>query len=165
MNPSTRKRVVVRNRQGGYVCGFLESDPAAAGPLALLTPEGQALELEAGQVQAVAFVADWERAAAAQNVGNTGHLGPRLPGLWVRVQCRGKHWEGILASSMLELGQGAWLSPLYPDSPWQRLFIPRLAIEQITAVEVVRAPRRRGARRPSSGQIGLFDSGGEEGRI
>lgn len=130
MNPSTHKKVVVRRLSGPatpILAGFIAaSELADPGPVHLLTAEGQAVELGLDQVQAVFFVPDFDRLEAIRAGGYPGRSGPRLPGLWVRVRSRDhQSLEGILATDLLELGAGLWLSPLYRDSPWQRVFMPR----------------------------------------
>ncbi|MGH9482447.1 MAG: DUF6982 domain-containing protein [Terriglobales bacterium] len=162
MNPSTHKKVAVRHQQLGLVAGIV--DPAQLGrpgvpqPFELLTPEGQATLLDPRQVQAVYFISDFDRAQALRGLPAAGHgSAARLPGLWVRVRCRDRYSvEGIVASELLDLEAGLWLSPLVPDSPWQRVYLPRSAMEQIVPMELVRRPRRRRASAQPSPQFGLF---------
>lgn len=159
MNPTTHKKVVVRHRPLGLVAGFV--DPLqleAALRWELITPSGQALVISPEQVLTVYFVSEFEQLEGLRLPVASGRGGARLAGVWVRIRCQDRHsLEGILASDLLALPSGVWLSPLWPDSPWQRAYLPRPAMEQITVIEVVRPPRRR---RPlPSEQIGLFGEG------
>ncbi|HUX67090.1 MAG TPA: hypothetical protein VMV31_06350 [Terriglobales bacterium] len=156
MNPTTHKKVVVRHRPLGLLPGFL--DPLQLESSArweLITPEGQALVLSPEQVLTVYFVSDLEQLEELRLPAASGRGGAKLAGLWVRVRCLDRHsLEGILASDLLQLQAGVWLTPLWPGSPWHRAFLPRPGVEQVTALEVVRPPRRR--RSPATQQIGLF---------
>jgi len=159
VNSTTHKKVVVRHRPLGLVAGFV--DPLqleAAQRWELITPSGQALVLAPEQVLTVYFVSEFEQLEALQLPLASGRGGAKLPGVWVRVRCQDRHsLEGILASDLLTVPAGVWLSPLWPDSPWQRAYLPRPGLEQIAVIEVVRPPRRR---RPTpSQQIGLFGEG------
>lgn len=163
MNPSTHKRVVVRWRPSpgpaAMLAGYVDPVQLAGPELDLLTPEGQAVSLALAQVQAVFFVADFGRAGALAS-GHAVRAGTRLPGLLVRVRGSDRQaWEGILANGLLELAAGVWLTPVSEDGPWQRIYFPRGAVELVTPLEVVRAPRRRrsaGLGVADAGQFGLF---------
>lgn len=156
VNTSHRKKALVRqpgNRllQAGVV--NVDDLQAAAGEIELLTPEGQRLELERNQVQAVYLVTDFEatRTTAAAT-------GARQAGVWVRVRGRDRSTiEGILESDLLELETGVWLLPLQAGGFYQRVYIPREAIAGLSVVEVVKPTRRRsGGRRRDNSQISLF---------
>jgi len=153
---------VVRVRGSGSnteVAGFLAASaltpaalPAAASATAidprlhLLTDAGQSLEIAMDQVLAVFFVSAFESARTLAGSWTGPRSGARLPGLWVRVRGR-EHtrWDGILASDLLDLAQGVWLTPLHAAANVQRVFIPRGAVEHIEPVEVVRPGRSRRA--------------------
>lgn len=184
MQPSALKKVVLQCRgqsRGGEINlerglqGFLAPAELEAGPLHLLTPSGQEAEIARADLLAVYFV----HAFAGQGLPSLrgARAGARLPGLWVRVRGKGARWEGILASDLLDLERGIWLTPLRGGSNCQRVFIPRAAVEKLEAVEVVRPARRRGPGagpgdsgrrgrrrdgRKTSPQFELFDEKSEE---
>lgn len=161
MDSSTHKKVVVRQRQAGLVSGYLGTAAlSAATEIEVLTPEGQALRLGTDQVAAIYFVADWS-ASAGLLTSPPRRTANRLPGVWIRIHSRGRQTiEGLLASDLLEISQGLWLSPLREDSEWQRAYVPRAAMEQVQIVEVVHSPRRR-RQTEARHQIGLFGPEGE----
>ncbi len=154
---------MVRHRQAGLVAGYVDADrlPWESGgeQVELLLPGGQARPLAADGVQAIYFVDDFARLAELGVLATPGRAAARLPGVWVRVRCRGlAALDGILANDLLQLGRGIELTPLRADSPWQRVYIPIGAVEGLSVVEVVRPPRRR--RTPAAGQIDLFAASG-----
>lgn len=156
MHPTTHKKVVVRLRPLQLLAGFVDAQQLQTlGPWDLLTPAGQALPLVPHQVQALYFVSHFDRQEALAEPVLPSRGSARQPGLWVRVRCFERFtMEGILASDLLDLDAGVWLTPLWPECPWQRAFLPRANVQQLTAIEVVRPPRRRQA--SASQQIGLF---------
>ena len=171
MNPSTHKKVLVRHPASGgggndTTAGYLEPSKLNRDEgLTLMTPGGQAVTIAREHVQAVFFVPGWEGIEHLSGAACWGRSGTRLPGLWVRVRCRGRfHVEGILASELLDLAAGVWLSPLYAESACQRVFIPAGAAERVEAVEMVKPVRRRqsaaGREARTAQQIGLFDAAG-----
>lgn len=164
MNPTTHKKVAVRHQQFGLLAGFV--DPTQLGHrgspnlIDLLTQEGQVTAVELNQVLAIYFIADFGQTEALRGLPVSARGAVRLPGLWVRVRCKDRYSvEGILVSELLELEMGIWLLPLAPDSPWQRVFLPRTAVEQISPIELVRSPRRRRSPALSPRQFGLFGEG------
>lgn len=164
MSISSLKKVVVHLRGADVgVGGFLPPDALGTDPVTLLTATGQTLSAPLNELVAIYFVSGFEAERAWPQL-NGARSGPRLPGLWVRVRGAGQRWEGILASSLLSLDQGLWLTPLRAGSNCQRLYVPRHAIEHIEAVEVVRpARRRRSQPHPPAAQITLFDEVQPEG--
>ena len=140
---------------GAEVAGFLA--PAALAPAALaagasaagarlhlLTDAGQTLEIALEEVLAVFFVSAFEPARTLAGSWTGPRSGARLPGLWVRVRgSEHTHWDGILASDLLDLAEGVWLTPLHATANVQRVFIPRPAVENIKPIEVVRPGRLR----------------------
>lgn len=160
MNTSNRKKALVRLLGSGPLqpafvdLAGLEKPDAR---LELLTPEGQRLELDWGQVQAVYLVGDFATVREAPVAS-----GPRHPGVWVRVRSKDRGTlDGILASELLDLERGLWLLPLQDGGFFQRAYIPRSAVAGLSVLEVIKPARRRrqsGARRPprEQSQISLF---------
>lgn len=164
LHPSSLKRAVVRLRAPAapVQAGLLRPEGLeTAGDIELLTPAGQALRIEREAVLAIFFVTGFEQAEALAQGSYAGRGGGRLPGVLVRLRCRDRYSvEGILASDLLEIETGVWLTPVHADAPWQRMLVPRSALEAVQVVEVIRPVRQRRprARRTPAveDQIGLF---------
>lgn len=157
---STHKKVVVRYRPSGFAEGFVAHNAwDGSSPLEILTPTGTGLRFAPEQVLALYYVADWEQARAIAAATIHGKGWPH-PGTRVRIVLTDRTiLEGILLSDLLDLAAGAWLAPLLDDHPYQRLYVPRSAIQRLTVVEVVREPRRRSRRSGGgAGQFGLFEA-------
>lgn len=149
--------MVVRFRRSGpsrEVAGFLAPSALAEPQLQLLTETGQSLQIAQDEVLAVFFVSAFAAVRALTASWTGARSGARLPGLWVRVRSR-EHtrWDGILASDLLDVSAGIWLTPLHAAANVQRVFIPRGAVEKIEPIEVVRPGRRR---RVTPAQFQLF---------
>lgn len=155
---STHKRVVVRYRPAGFAEGYIAQNSwDGTTPLEIVTPTGTGLRFAEEQIQALYYVSDWDQAKAIE-AGTIPTKGLPHPGTRVRIVLRDRAvLEGILGSELLDLGAGAWLAPLFDDAPYQRIYVPRGAMERINVIEVVRAPRRRLRRlQAGAGQFGLF---------
>lgn len=154
VNPATHKKIALRLLSSGWLTGF--GDPAAlrsADPIELLPLSGPLVRVARGQLQAAYFLSDFSQLALLHLPAPRGEL--RLPG--VRMQCRTRDrqmLEGILASDLLALPSGLDLTPLYARCPWQRVYLPMSALDQLQVVEVVRPVRHR--RTPAPAQILLF---------
>ncbi|MGH9520748.1 MAG: DUF6982 domain-containing protein [Terriglobales bacterium] len=166
MNTSNRKKALVRAPGSGPLQpGFVNvaSLEAPTERLELLTPEGQRLELDWRQVQAVYLVSEFEAGREAPPAS-----GPRHPGVWVRVRGKDRStMDGILASDLLEIEGGLWLLPLQDGGFFQRAYIPRGAVAGLSVLEVIKPARRRGGRttrRPGGeqSQISLFSESAPE---
>lgn len=168
MNPSTYKRVAVRLHPPGgtrqQVLGFLDPAQLTAGAtLTLLSPEGQAIELNRADVVAVFFITDFDRPPSLQKKARSlaRAAGARRNGTAVRVEGPDRHViEGILSSDLLAVGQGLWLTGLRSEGEWERAFIAPGAIAKLSVLEVVRPPRTRSPRKPRgpSPQLPLFEA-------
>lgn len=157
MNPSIRKKLVLCLRSGTLLAGFAEPEAlSAAGRLQILMPQGRKVEVEGEQLLAAYYVADFVSAQVLASPAPRGAV--PLPG--VRVRCRTvdhQTREGLLATDLLHLEAGLELTPSFAECPWQRVYIPRGALEQFSIVGVVHPPRRR--RAASEAQRWLFPSG------
>jgi hypothetical protein len=166
VNPSTYKRVAVRLHPVGGTrkqeLGFL--DPAqltSKERFTLLSPAGQAIELDREAVVAVFFIADFEHPPSLQKSRSLPRAaGTRRTGIAVRIEGHDRHVvEGILSSDLMAVAQGVWLSGPRSDGEWERAFIPPHAIAKLSVVDVVRAPRTRSPRkRRASPQLPLFEA-------
>ncbi|MGH9415044.1 MAG: DUF6982 domain-containing protein [Terriglobales bacterium] len=161
MIPAKLKSAALRVRGSGWAGGYL--NPAllpTAERIETLNAAGQPLQIEPGDLMAVLLLADIRQADLMGSAGAA--RGTRMPGLRVKVRTLDHYGlEGILATNLLELDRGLWLDPLYSGSIWQRAFFPRSAVEQLQAVEMTKAPRRRPNGR-SVQQFGLFETSQEE---
>gem|GEM_PF-6840331 len=157
---STHKKVVLRHRHLGLVAGFLSTEQLETGALASLEmarPTGESLALPAAECLCLYFVASFADESALRAARPSTRGSARQPGVWMRLRLADRSiCEGILASDLLEIERGVWLSPLGLESAWQRIYVFRPAIEHLAVVEVVRPPRRRTAAMLPSSQPGLF---------
>ncbi len=154
--PSTHKKVAVRTRERGWLCGHLDpSRLRVHGRVQWLSLEGQLNELPAAEVKGVFFIPGFD-VLPTLATQRPAAVRPRLPGLWVRVDYPdGDNLYGVLANHLTELdGTGLFLLPATATSPFQRVYIPRDAMVEATVLGVVgRGPR--GAPRGAQ-QFGLF---------
>ncbi|MGH9484011.1 MAG: hypothetical protein ACRD1F_03050, partial [Terriglobales bacterium] len=125
---------------------------------ALLRPEGQRVEVDQEQILAGYFVDEFVRDEELMRAAPRGAVA--LPG--IRMRCRTldhQTREGLLASDLLGLHEGLELTAPYAECRWQRLYVPRRALEYLAVVGVVRAARQR--RQAPQAQISLFSPGGQ----
>lgn len=157
MNPSIRKKLVLCLRSGHVLAGFAEPEAlSAAGQFQVLMPQGRKVEVAGEQLLAAYFVGEFVNVQMLASPAPRGAV--PLPG--VRVRCRTldhQTREGLLATDLLHLEAGVELTPPFAECSWQRVYIPRGALEQFSIIGVVRPPRRR--RAGSEAQRWLFPSG------
>ncbi|HWG36465.1 MAG TPA: hypothetical protein VN690_01990 [Terriglobales bacterium] len=144
---STHKKVVVRHRHLGLLAGFFSPEQLESGDLTkieLARPTGESLSLPVAECVCIYFVARFSDEAALRAPRPLHRGSARQPGVWLRLRLADRSVaEGVLASDLLLLERGIWLSPLGLDSAWQRIFVFRAALEHLAVIEVVRPPRRR----------------------
>jgi hypothetical protein len=162
MASSTNKKVLVARFDRETLPGFVQT-PAGFGleDLELLTPEGAVLRLPYSEIKAVCFVRDFpdgerwrqHRAFATR---------PKSAGLWLRLRFRDHDSiEGVVANNLMLL-EPAGFSIVPPDPSFQnqRIFVPRVALNEVQVLSVVGSPLRRQTRKAperTTDQISLFD--------
>jgi len=168
---STRKKVVVRQLDGGLVKGYVESG-SFLGPdgAEVLDREGRFTTIPLDTIKGVYFVRDFEGDPNRQErkIFNTR---PRISGVWVRMTFKDNEvMEGLLPNNLLEVEPaGFMITPpdFYANN--LRIFVPRNALGSVEVLGVIsdesarRAAQRakRPPRKPreESRQIRLFPSG------
>jgi len=141
---STHKKVVIELGDRSALRGYL--NPArlpGAETLDLLTQEGQHQEVPLPKVRAVYFVRDLQEGFAPERKAFLSR--PKLDGLWVRVRFRDEVvLEGVIPNDLLAfLDNGLHLTPPDLNSNTDRIYIPRLAIAELTVLGVVGVARRK----------------------
>jgi len=136
--------VVVRLLDHQDIRGYL--NPAQLGqvdPIELLSVDGSRLVLEMIQIKWIYFVREFVENFEPERKAFLSR--PKLDGLWVRLRFRDDDTiEGIVPNNLLELlDRGVQITP--PDLHGQslRMFIPRTALLEMTALGVVGVARRK----------------------
>ena len=168
---STRKKVVVRQLDGGSIKGYVDSASfLSSGGAEVLDREGRLLNVSLDSIKGIYFVRDFEGDPNRQErkVFNTR---PRVSGIWIRMTFKDNEvMEGLLANNLLEVeSSGFMITPpdFYANN--LRIFVPRNALGSVEVLGVVsdesarRAVQRakRPPRKPAeeSRQIRLFPPG------
>ena len=155
---STRKKVVVRRFDRESIHGFvnlatyLQSDFVE-----MLLVSGVAQKIPYADIKSVAFVKDFDppRGQAELKVFQSR---PKIEGLWVRMRFRdGEQSEGLLANNLVHPEtHGFQVTPPNSSGNIQRLFVPRVALEEMVVLAVVGAKSSRTKPKDKEEQIGLF---------
>jgi len=165
---STRKKVVVRQLDGGLTKGFVDSSTFLTTTNAeVLDREGHLLNIALDSIKGIYFVRDFEGDANRQE-RKVFSTRPRVSGIWVRMTFKDSEViEGLLNNNLLEFEpEGFMITPpdFYANN--LRIFVPKSALASVEALgviseESVRKAAQR-AKRPTkkptepSRQIGLF---------
>ncbi len=162
MAGSTTKKVLVRRLDGQVIAGYT-SPPTYQRPdgVEVLTRDGQVLLVAYKDLKAVYFVREFEPAASGEEK-KIFQSRPKLEGLWVRMKFRDEDvLDGVLANDLLQLtDKGLTVTPPDPYSNNQRIFVPRLALVELTVLGVIGSPLskpRRKRRAAEKEQIELFE--------
>jgi len=165
---STRKKVVVRQLDGGLVKGYVDSGSfLSSNGAEVLDREGHLITLRLDSIKGIYFVRDFEGDPSRQErkVFNTR---PRVSGIWVRLNFKDSEvMEGLLVNDLLEVEpEGFMITPpdFYANN--LRIFVPRNALGTVEVLGVIteesaRKAAQRAKRPPKkpteeSRQIGLF---------
>ena len=136
---STRKKVVVRQLDGGLTKGFVDPSSFLTGSNAeVLDREGHLLVISLDSIKGIYFVRDFEGDPNRQErkVFNTR---PRISGIWVRITFKDSEvMEGLLNNNLLDIEmQGFTITPpdFYANN--LRIFVPRSALATVEVLGVV----------------------------
>jgi len=154
---STHKKVIVVLVDRKSMRGYL--NPSRLGqidPLDLLTPDGQHHELTLAKIRSIYFVRDFEHEFEPERKAFLSR--PKLDGLWLRLRfLDGDSLEGVIPNDLLSLlDNGIQITPPDLNSNTDRIFIPRVALSEVTVLGVVGIARRKPAR-PAVSQPRLFN--------
>jgi len=154
---STHKKVVVVLADKKPLRGYL--NPASLGQVAaldLLTPNGEHQAIAIARVRSIYFVREFSDDFEPQR--KTFLSRPKLDGLWVRLRYNDNETlEGVVPNDLLGLlDNGIQITPPDPNSPTDRIFIPRSALSEVTVLGVVGIARRKPVVAAAVAQPGLF---------
>ena len=160
MSSSTHKKVILRRNEQEPVCGWVNPQAylSEAG-VEMMTLDGTVAVLPFEQVKAVHFVRDFEEKSGHEE-RKVFASRPKLDGLWVRLRFKDSEVvEGILPNNLLLVDSaGFTITPPDPYANSQKIFVPRLALAELTVLGVIgsaAAPPRK-KKVPSDKQISLF---------
>jgi hypothetical protein len=157
---STSKKVIVRRFDREAVAGFIS-------PQSYLQPDGVEIMSLAGavlrfpyqEVKTVCFVRDFLPDDPAHERKVFGAR-PKKEGLWVRLRYRdADSMDGLLANNLVQTELAGYVvTPPDPYSNVQRMFVPRLALEELLVLGVIQGPLRpRKAPVTSREQLEMFE--------
>jgi hypothetical protein len=156
---STHKKVVVELQDRKLLKGYLNPTRLPRTEvLDLLTPEGEHKEMPLEKIRAIYFVRDLNEDIGLDRKSFLSR--PKLEGLWVRLRFRdGDNLEGVIPNDLLGfLDNGLQITPPDFNSNTDRIFVPRLALTELTVLGVVGIARKKPAAAAAPGaQPRLFN--------
>lgn len=160
MAGSTTKKVIVRKIDGHSIAGYANPQTyLRAEGVEILTREGQTLLTPYEHLKAVYFVRDFE--TGAEDRKKVFQSRPKLGGLWVRMRFRDDDLlDGILPNDLLQLSdKGVTVTPPDPNANTQKIFVPRLALAELSVLGVIGSPltKPRAKAVEEKKQIDLFE--------
>jgi len=143
---STHKKVIVVLLDRKSLRGYL--NPSRLGqidPLDLLTPTGEHQELPLAKIRSIYFLRDFDDDFEPERKAFLSR--PKLDGLWLRLRfLDGDSLEGVIPNDLLGLiDNGIQITPPDFNSNTDRIFIPRVALSEVTVLGVVGIARRKPA--------------------
>lgn len=154
---STHKKVVIVLSDKKPVRGYLNpSRLGQADPIDVLTPEGEHQAIPLVKVRSIYFVREFSDEFEPER--KTFLSRPKLDGLWVRLRFTdGETLEGVVPNDLLSLlDNGIQFTPPDLNSATDRIFVPRVALAELTVLGVVGIARRKPAAAAASAQPRLF---------
>jgi len=154
--PSTHKKVIVRKMDRDSVSGYVSAEFISEGKLELLNTAGTVIAIDLREIKGVYFVREFGDSESLTRKTFTSR--PRSEGLWVRLRFKDNEiLEGLMPADLTQTTpEGFLISPPDQRSNTQRIFVPRTALESLTVLAVIGAPRRQ--RRPEDQrQVTLFE--------
>jgi hypothetical protein len=143
---STHKKVIVVLADKKPLRGYL--NPVRLGqadPIDLLTPEGEHIEVPLARVRSVYFVREFSDDFEPERKAFLSR--PKLDGLWVKLRYNdGETLEGVVPNDLLSLlDNGLQITSPDLNSSTDRIFVPRVALTEVTVLGVVGIARRKPA--------------------
>ncbi len=155
---STHKKVVVVLSDKRPVRGYLNPGRLGqADPIDLLTPDGEHQPIPLDRIRSIYFVREFSDDFEPQRKAFLSR--PKLDGLWVRMRFRDNETlEGVVPNDLLSLlDNGVQITPPDMNSATDHIFVPRVALSELTVLGVVGVARRKPAAvAAASGQTRLF---------
>lgn len=148
---SLRKPVIVRKFSRDWVAGYTGAAfDCHAASLELLDPAGKTLNIEWETVKWICYVRDLASANSDRNnperlLHRRFSVRPRSAGLWLHLTLTdGDEIEGLAANDRsLVDGAGLMLTPPDTRSNTQRIYVPRLAIQELEVLSLIGSSRHR----------------------
>jgi hypothetical protein len=156
---STHKKVIVELLERKLVRGYV--NPAKLGhgetTIDLLTQDGEHQEVPVAKVRAVYFVRDLDDDIGLERKSFLSR--PKLDGLWVKLRFHdGDSLEGVIPNDLLGLlDNGVQITPPDFNSNTDRIYVPRVALTELTVLGVVGIARRKPAAAGEAAQPRLFN--------
>lgn len=160
MSSSTHKKVILRRNEQEPVRGWVNPQAFLSEVgVEMMTMEGNVAVLPFAQIKAVHFVREFEEKSNHEE-RKVFASRPKLDGLWLRLRFKDQEViEGILPNNLLLVdGAGFTITPPDPYANSQKIFVPRMALLELTVLGVIgaaSAPRKKKAA-DAEKQIGLF---------
>jgi hypothetical protein len=155
---STHKKVVVVLSDKRPIRGYLNPGRLGqADPIDLLTPDGEHQPIPLDRIRSIYFVREFSDDFEPQRKVFLSR--PKLDGLWVRMRFRDNETlEGVVPNDLLSLlDNGVQITPPDMKSATDRIFVPRVALSELTVLGVVGVARRKPAAvAAAAGQTRLF---------
>lgn len=159
---STRKKAIIRKLSRDWLAGYLSSTGFVHGGRAeVLDLSGKVLELPVQELKWICFVRDFN-SGEVQNperlLRKTYAIRPRGEGLWLRLQFKdGDSIEGHAENNLGLLDpEGFFLTPPDIRGNTQRIWIPRVALQEMEVVAVIGAAKKKAAAALEPEQESLF---------
>jgi len=141
--PSTHKKVIVRKMGRDSVSGYVSPEQFVnEGKLELLNTSGNVVAMDLREIKGVYFVREFGDSESLARKTFTSR--PRSEGLWVRLRFKDNEvLEGLMPADLTQnLPEGYLVNPPDQRSNTQRIFVPHTALESLTVLAVIGAPRR-----------------------
>jgi hypothetical protein len=141
--PSTHKKVIVRKMDRDSVSGYVSpSQFVNEGKLELLNTAGTVIAMDLREIKGVYFVREFGDSESLTRKTFTSR--PRSEGLWVRLHFKDSEiLEGLMPADLTQnTAEGFLVNPPDQRSNTQRIFVPRTALESLTVLAVIGAPKR-----------------------
>lgn len=160
MGPSTTKKVLISRFDRETLPGFVNPQTYLTGEgIELLSTTGSVSILPYGEVKLVCFVREFHQGEPRKEMRLFASR-PKQAGLWIRMHFRdGDVMDGVLMNNLLQLeSAGFTFVPPDPGYQYQRLFVPRAALEEISVLGVVGSALKR---KPKTlrDQLEMFEKG------
>jgi hypothetical protein len=142
--PSTHKKVVVRKMDRDSINGHVApANYVRDAKLELLNTSGNVVAIDLRDIKVVYFVRDFAEVDIPSR--KTFATRPRTEGLWVRLHFKDNEvLEGMMSNDLAQnMPEGFLVNPPDLRSNIQRMFVPRTALESLTVLAVIGAPRRQ----------------------
>src|SRR5438552_2309103 len=142
VSSSTHKKVILRRMDMEAVRGWVNPQSfLVTGGVEMMTQDGQVAVLPLSQVKALHFVREFEEKSAHEE-RKVFASRPKLEGLWLRLRFKDAEViEGILANDLLKIeNEGFTITPPDPYANSQKIFVPKVALAELTVLGVIGSP-------------------------